>query len=183
MRTRFDQRTAERASDSSIQHGRYCRRPSPPAQAPLDRWYLKRQCMIVGIQAYGVVLSSLRIERTGVPIYVQIREQMLRAIGAGVVRPGEKMPTMRQVAVALRVDLNTVRHAYDALARIGAITVQPARGTFVSERPPPTDATVDAKRIDDVALRTIAAAHASGLEPRDIAYRILAIAKQQDDRT
>jgi GntR family transcriptional regulator len=129
------------------------------------------------------VLNSLRIVRTGVPIYVQIREQVLRAIGAGVVRPGEKMPTMRQVAVALRVDLNTVRHAYDALARIGAITIQPARGTFVAERPPPTDATLDAKRVEDLALRTIAAARASGLEPGDVAYRILAIAKQQDDET
>jgi GntR family transcriptional regulator len=129
------------------------------------------------------VLNSLRIERTGVPIYVQIREQVLRAIGAGVVRPGEKMPTMRQVAVALRVDLNTVRHAYDALARIGAITIQPARGTFVSEQPPPADASVGAKCIDDLALRTIAAARASGLEPREIAHRILAIVKQQDNET
>jgi GntR family transcriptional regulator len=129
------------------------------------------------------VLNSLRIERTGVPIYVQIREQILRAIGAGVVRPGEKMPTMRQVAVALRVDLNTVRHAYDALARIGAITIRPARGTFVSDQPPPADATADAKCIDDLALRAIAAARASGLEPRDIAYRILAIAKQQGNQT
>jgi GntR family transcriptional regulator len=129
------------------------------------------------------VLNSLRIERTGVPIYVQIRDQVLRAIGGGVVRPGEKMPTMRQVAVALRVDLNTVRHAYDALARIGAITIQPARGTFVSEQPPPADATLDAKSIDDLALRTIAVARASGLEPRDVAYRIVAIAKQQDNET
>jgi GntR family transcriptional regulator len=129
------------------------------------------------------VLNSLRIERTGVPIYVQIRDQVLRAIGAGVVRPGEKMPTMRQVAVALRVDLNTVRHAYDALARIGAITIQPARGTFVSARPPPADATMDAECINDLALRTIAAARANGLEPSDIAYRILAIAKQQDNET
>ena len=128
-------------------------------------------------------MDSLRIERTGVPIYVQIRDQVLRAIGAGVVRPGEKMPTMRQVAVALRVDLNTVRHAYDALARIGAITIQPARGTFVSEQPPPADATVNAECIDDLALRTIATARASGLEPSEIAYRILAIAKQQDTET
>jgi GntR family transcriptional regulator len=125
----------------------------------------------------------LRIERTGVPIYVQIRDQVLRAIGAGVVRPGEKMPTMRQVAVALRVDLNTVRRAYDALARTGAITIQPARGTFVSKQPPAADATVDAECIDDLALRTIAAARISGLEPTEIAYRILAIAKQQDNET
>lgn len=129
------------------------------------------------------MLNSLRIERTGVPIYVQIRDQVLRAIGAGVVRPGEQMPTMRQMAVALRVDLNTVRHAYDALARTGAITIQPARGTFVSERPPPVDANVNAECIDDLALRTIAAARANGVEPSEVAYRILAIAKQQGDET
>ena len=63
------------------------------------------------------MLDSLHIERSGVPIYVQIRDQLLRAIGAGVLKPGERMPTMRQVAVALKIDLNTVRHAYDALAR------------------------------------------------------------------
>lgn len=129
------------------------------------------------------MLNSLRIERTGVPIYVQIRDQILRAIGAGVVRPGEQMPTMRQVAVALRVDLNTVRHAYDALARTGAITIQPARGTFVSERPPPVDAAVNAESIDDLALRTIAAARANGVEPSEVAYRILAIVKQQGNET
>ena len=117
------------------------------------------------------------------PIYVQIRDQVLRAIGAGVVRPGEQMPTMRQVAVALRVDLNTVRHAYDALARTGAITIQPARGTFVSERPPSADATVNAECIDDLALRTIAAARVNGVEPGEVAYRILAIAKQQGNET
>lgn len=114
---------------------------------------------------------------------MQIRDQVLRAIGAGLLRPGEKMPTMRQVAVALRVDLNTVRHAYDALARTGAITIQPARGTFVAERPPPADPTMDARFIDDLALRTIAAAQANGVEPSEVAYRILAIAKQQGNET
>jgi GntR family transcriptional regulator len=47
------------------------------------------------------ILSALRIEPTGVPIYVQLREQLLRAMGAGLLTPGDQMPTMRQVAVAL----------------------------------------------------------------------------------
>ena len=63
------------------------------------------------------------------PISVQIREQMLRAIGAGILGPGDQMPTMRQVAVALKVDLNTVRHAYDELQQAGAIVILRARGT------------------------------------------------------
>ena len=126
------------------------------------------------------MLHTLHITQTGVPIYVQIRDQVLRAIGAGLLRPGERLPTMRQVAVALRVDLNTVRRAYDALARTGAITVQPARGTFVAARPPPPDAAAQAARLEDLALRTIAAARAGGLEPCDVATRILAIVNQGD---
>lgn len=58
---------------------------------------------------------------------------------------------MRQVAVALKTDLNTVRHAYDELARSGAITVIKARGTYVQERPPTLSANVVAAQMDDLA--------------------------------
>lgn len=129
-----------------------------------------------------MLLDSLRLEQSGVPIYVQIRDQVLRAVGAGVVQPGEKMPTMRQVAVALRIDLNTVRHAYDALARLGVITVLPARGTFVAERPPAADLKATAERLDDLAHRTIAAAAANGFDPVEVAGRILAIAERKENQ-
>ena len=125
------------------------------------------------------MLDDFRIEQSGVPIYVQIRDQVLRAIGAGVVRPGERMPTMRQVAVALRIDLNTVRHAYDELARAGAIDVLPARGTFVAERPPTPDPKVAAVRLENFVHQTIAAASAKGLDPVEVAHRILAAAARR----
>lgn len=125
------------------------------------------------------MLDSLRLDRSGVPIYVQIRDQVLRAIGAGLVAAGERMPTMRQVAVALRVDLNTVRHAYDDLARAGAITVLPARGTFVAERPPAPDPAVAAARLEGFVHQTIAAAAASGLDPVEVAHAILANAAER----
>ena len=127
------------------------------------------------------MLDTIHIEPSGVPIYVQIRDQVLRAIGAGALKPGEKMPTMRQVAVALRIDLNTVRHAYDALARTGAITIQPARGTFVSNHPTPVDNPDLKARIDNLAHRTIAAARAAAIDPTELAHRIIAIQKQQED--
>ncbi len=81
------------------------------------------------------ILNALRLEGSGVPIYVQLREQILRQLGAGVLAPGDQMPTMREVAVALKVDLNTVRHAYDELERIGAITLVRGRGSFVAKPP------------------------------------------------
>jgi GntR family transcriptional regulator len=121
------------------------------------------------------MLDSLHIEPSGVPIYIQIRDQVLRAIGAGLLVPGAKMPTMRQVAVALKIDLNTVRHAYDALARTGAITIQPARGTFVATQPPPVDEALHAERLDDLAHRTIASARAAAIDPTALAHRIIAL--------
>jgi len=124
-----------------------------------------------------MLLDTLRLEPSGVPIYIQIRDQVLRAVGAGLLEPGEQMPTMRQVAVALRVDLNTVRRAYDALARTGVITVLPARGTFVSERPSVEAMPGDGERLDDLAHRTIAAATANGIDPAALGRRILAISE------
>ncbi len=129
------------------------------------------------------MLDSLHVEATGVPIYVQLRDQVLRAIGAGLIKPGERMPTMRQVAVALRIDLNTVKHAYDALASAGAIEVQPARGSFVAQRPPPVDTGQLASRVDDIAHRAIAAAKGAGVDPRDVAQRIVTIMQKQGRRT
>ena len=82
------------------------------------------------------LLKTFRLESSGVPIYVQLREQILRQLGAGVLAAGDQMPTMREVAVALKIDLNTVRHAYDELERMGAITLVRGRGSFVAKPPP-----------------------------------------------
>jgi GntR family transcriptional regulator len=122
---------------------------------------------------------NLQIEDRGVPIYVQIRDQVLRAIGSGAVRPGEQLPTMRQLAVALKVDLNTVRHAYDELEQTGAIMILRARGTYVAERPPPVDTARQAKQIQSLAQQAIALAASAGIDPADVAQQMLQLAKRQ----
>jgi len=124
----------------------------------------------------------LTIEDSGIPIYVQIREQMLRAIGNGTLRPGEQLPTMRQLAVDLRVDLNTVRHAYDELEQTGAIVILRARGTYVAERPPPVDTGRHAKQVQALAHQTMALAASSGVDPAEVAQEILQLSKRQGGR-
>jgi GntR family transcriptional regulator len=104
------------------------------------------------------LLRQLKLERSGVPIYVQLRDQILQAIRTGVLAPGERLPTMRQVAVALRVDLNTVRHAYDELERLGALTLERGRGSFVSE--------VSSAQSRDIALTQTAEVLAAGVLDR-----------------
>jgi GntR family transcriptional regulator len=122
------------------------------------------------------VLDGLRLGESGVPIYVQLRDQLLRAIGAGVLAPGDQMPTMRQVAVALRVDLNTVRHAYDELEQAGAIRLERGRGSFVSDTPPAADAPTRAAQTDTLARQVLAMAQVQGVEPRALARRIADLA-------
>ena len=125
------------------------------------------------------MLSALRLEETGVPIYVQLREQLLRAIGAGLLQPGQQMPTMRQVAVALKIDLNTVRRAYDELERLGVVSLARGRGSFVAETPPPAQAQED--RTLDLARQTLAAAAAARVDPAALAHRILALVASEEE--
>ena len=124
------------------------------------------------------MIPPLQLENNGVPVYVQIRDQMLQAIGAGALRPGEQMPTMRQVAVMLKVDLNTVRHAYSDLEKTGAIVILRARGTYVADSPPPVDEDRYAKRVDDVAQQAIAMANVAGVDANDVAQQILQMSKR-----
>ena len=125
-------------------------------------------------------LKSLRLDNSGVPIYVQLREQILRNLGAGVLTRGNQMPTMREVAVALKIDLNTVRHAYDELERMGAITLVRGRGSFVAQPPPAMGVRAQAVQIDSLAKQALATAATMGIDPVALADRIKALAKQKE---
>src|SRR5476649_2530161 len=125
------------------------------------------------------VLEMLRLGGSGVPIYVQLREQLLHAIGDGALRPGDQMPTMRQVAVALKVDLNTVRHSYDELERQGALTLIRGRGSFVATPPPAMDGAAHELETDNLARQTLAAAAALGVDPLALSQRIAALAAEK----
>ncbi len=127
------------------------------------------------------MLASLRIDASGVPIYVQLREQLLRLIGTGALAPDAQMPTMRQVAVALRIDLNTVRHAYEELERLGAVVLVRGRGSFVAEAPPETNGRDRLADLDALARQALASAAALGVDPLALSHRIAALAAEKED--
>jgi GntR family transcriptional regulator len=78
----------------------------------------------------------IRIDlHSGVPIYLQIMDRIKHLVATGALEPGDQLPTIRQLSVDLRVDPNTVVHAYRELDREGIISTQQGRGTFISERP------------------------------------------------
>ena len=69
----------------------------------------------------------------GIPIYRQIVEQVRDSIDAGVHRPGEALPSLRALAVEIRVNPNTVQRAYEELEREGLVESRRGRGVFVVE--------------------------------------------------
>lgn len=73
----------------------------------------------------------------GVPLYIQLKEALKYAIATGTYAPGTQLPTVRQTAVALKINVNTVNRAYAELEREQIIISQQGRGTFVCDRSQP----------------------------------------------
>ena len=72
---------------------------------------------------------------SGVPIYVQIVEQVQSLVTNGKLQPGNQLPTVRQLASELRVNFNTVARAYRMLDEAGLISTQQGRGTYILDQP------------------------------------------------
>jgi len=73
-------------------------------------------------------------EASGVPFYRQLVDQIAELIRAGQLAPGDRLPSVRELAVHTRVSLITVRRAYADLSAAGLILRRQGQGTFVSPR-------------------------------------------------
>ena len=105
---------------------------------------------------------------SGIPIFIQIVNQMKYSVAMGAYRPDDKLPSVRELAVKLRLNPNTIARAYRELDREGVVYKQRGRGVFVS-----ADAAVicrqERKRIIDERLNAaIDEALRSDLDPADI---------------
>jgi GntR family transcriptional regulator len=69
--------------------------------------------------------------RSGVPLYVQLVEQITRAVQVGILRPGEALPPVRQLSAELRIALNTIVKAYAELETVGIIETRAGAGTII----------------------------------------------------
>jgi len=86
--------------------------------------------------------------QSGVPYYRQIIDQVKTAMATGQVEPGDRLPTVRQLAVDLSINPNTVSRAYTELELTGLVETQMGSGTFVGQKKVEQDE-VERKRILD----------------------------------
>lgn len=71
--------------------------------------------------------------KSGMPIYLQMVDQIKAAAASGALQPGEALPSIRPLAEELRVNRNTVAKAYSELENLGVIETLPGRGCFLKE--------------------------------------------------
>ncbi|MCI8469152.1 MAG: GntR family transcriptional regulator [Eggerthellaceae bacterium] len=120
-------------------------------------------------------LESFDIDHSsGLPVWIQVKNRLAYLIGSGVYAPGDRLPTVRALAVDLDISYNTVNRAYMDLEREGYISTRKGRGTFVSERNDVGAARAADSPVELLIDDMIRACASSGLNDDDILAMVAA---------
>ena len=116
------------------------------------------------------------------PIYVQIIDEMRRALVVGTLAADDPLPSVRQLASDLRVNPNTVSQAYRELERQGVVEVRRGQGTYAVQSS--VNGSQRRTLARDVALRSLRDAHRNGLNADELieAIRSAATSQSKKDR-
>src|SRR6266545_1478487 len=106
--------------------------------------------------------------RSGVPVYRQIIDQVLTGIAAGMLSGGKQLPTVRQVAVDLAINPNTVVRAYRELEIRGVIETQQGTGTFIAHKKVKQDEVERQRRLTQIVTEFVARAGSGGFTVADL---------------
>ncbi len=106
--------------------------------------------------------------KSGVPFYRQIIEQIKFAIARGGLAPGDQLPTVRQLAVDLSINPNTVIRAYRELEIEGVLDTQQGSGTFVGRRQPEIDELERQRMLNQILTELLARASGYGFTLDDM---------------
>lgn len=105
---------------------------------------------------------------SGVPVYRQLIDQVQGAIASGALKPGDQLPTVRQVAVELEINPNTVLRAYREMEIRGVVDTQQGTGTFISDRAVSASPDERQRQATQLAAELAARAGAAGLTVDDL---------------
>jgi len=119
---------------------------------------------------------------SGVPFYRQIIDQVLLAVADGRLTPGTQLPTVRQLAVDLSVNLNTVAKAYREMEIRGIVDTQQGTGTFVSTRRAERKTSERRKALEGLVDRFVSLASSNGFSLDELAEALTERAEKMDRR-
>ncbi len=120
--------------------------------------------------------------RSGVPVYRQIIDQVLGGISAGKLKPGDQLPTVRQLAVDLAINPNTVVRAYRELEIRDVLATQQGTGTFITEKKPEKNDVERQRRVAQLAGELLARAGAEGITLQELLDYFNEVQKEQNRR-
>ncbi len=114
--------------------------------------------------------------RDPTPIYAQLERGLRAAVATGRLRPGDQLPTVRQLAVDLQINANTVARVYAELERAGVIETKRGVGSFISATPaqahPPRE---HERRLRTFVTRVLADAETAGFTIEDVVATLRAL--------
>lgn len=121
--------------------------------------------------------------RSAAPIYTQIVEQIRGQLLSGRLKPGDQLPTVRQLAAELRVNFNTIARAYRILDESGLISTQQGRGTYIWEPPSPAEGEQRRQRtLQELAKEYLSQAAALGFAPEEIQMAVVSAIHEQTEK-
>lgn len=110
---------------------------------------------------------------SGVPFYRQVIDQVLLAVADGRLKPGVQLPTVRQLAVDLSVNLNTIARAYREMEIRGIVETQQGTGTFVANRKPEKKTAERRKALERLVDQFLTTAASQGFTIEEFAEALL----------
>ncbi len=120
--------------------------------------------------------------QSGVPVYRQIIDQVQGGIASGSLIAGDQLPTVRQVAVDLAINLNTVLRAYRELEIRGMLETQQGTGTFISRQKVKQDAVERERKLAQLVNEFVSRAGAQGFSVQELVRLLQDQLSEQEPR-
>jgi len=120
----------------------------------------------------GAVFQFALDLHSGVPVYRQLIDQVRGGVASGSLTAGDQLPTVRQLAVDLAINPNTVMRAYRELELGGLLETHQGTGTFVSDRKPEKKSAERERQLGQMAREFAARAGATGFTLEEIIDRL-----------
>jgi GntR family transcriptional regulator len=115
--------------------------------------------------------------QSGVPVYRQIIDRVYAARASGALSEGDRLPTVRQLAVDLSINPNTVVRAYRELELTGVLTTHQGTGTFVAEQKIEHSDAERERKLDQLLAEFVARAGREGFTVKELRSRLKDFAK------